>query len=211
MSESKSDRILNAAGNLVGSILGATAAAGTACIAWSALAVNHRMHLPDAIGAAKRTFHSGATGQVSYYVDDGGAGRPLLLIHSVNAAASACEMQPLFDRFRGERPVYAPDLPGFGMSDRSERDYSPDLYATFLIEFVEQQIAPQRGPVDVIALSLSCEFGAIAVPRRPDLFQSFIFHLSHRFQMIAPMKDRAPAGLFAPCHFRFGARRFSML
>jgi pimeloyl-ACP methyl ester carboxylesterase len=93
----------------------------------------------------------------------------------VNAASSACEMQPLFDRFRGERPVYAPDLPGFGFSDRSARAYSPDLYASALIEFAERQIADRDDGLDVIALSLSSEFAAIAAALRPDLFHSLVF------------------------------------
>jgi pimeloyl-ACP methyl ester carboxylesterase len=56
--------------------------------------------------------------------DLAGAQLPLLLIHSVNAAASAYEVRPLFDHYRGRRPVYALDLPGFGQSDRSDRLYS---------------------------------------------------------------------------------------
>ena len=39
--------------------------------------------------------------------------RPLLLLHSINASASAYEVKPLFEHYRQQRPVYAPDLPGF--------------------------------------------------------------------------------------------------
>jgi pimeloyl-ACP methyl ester carboxylesterase len=46
---------------------------------------------------------------------------PMLLVHSVNASASAAEMAPLFDYYRQSRSVYALDLPGFGFSDRSDR------------------------------------------------------------------------------------------
>ena len=37
---------------------------------------------------------------------------PLLLIHSVNAAASAAEVRPLFEHYRRERRVIAMELPG---------------------------------------------------------------------------------------------------
>ena len=53
--------------------------------------------------------------------------RPLLLVHSVNAAGSAREVRPLFDHYRQQRPVIAFDLPGFGLSERGDRPYSPRL------------------------------------------------------------------------------------
>lgn len=156
-------------------LLGGAAGLSAGAIAWSALAVNHKMPLPAAIAARRRVFDSSTAGPISFYCDEGRGGRPMLLLHSVNAAASAREVQPLFDNFRGETPVYAPDLPGFGFSARMDRVYSPDFYAAALVEFVQQQIAPPRGGVDVVALSLSCEFAAIAAAHRRDLFRSFVF------------------------------------
>ena len=55
------------------------------------------------------------------------AGAPLLLVHSVNAAASAAEVRPVFEHYRAPRTVFALDLPGFGFSERSDRVYSPRL------------------------------------------------------------------------------------
>ena len=62
--------------------------------------------LPPAIEAERRE-HDGRAGRLSYYV--AGSGAPLLLVHSVNAAASAYEMRPLFEHYRGSRRVYAVD------------------------------------------------------------------------------------------------------
>lgn len=156
-------------------VLTGAAGVGAGALAWSALAVNHRLPLPNAIAARRRVFDSQAADLISYYVDEGRGGRPILLLHGINAAASAREVQPLFDQFRGETAIYAPDLPGFGLSSRRDRVYTPELYAAALIEFVERQIAPPRGGVDTVALSLSCEFAALAANRRPDLFRSFVF------------------------------------
>jgi pimeloyl-ACP methyl ester carboxylesterase len=96
-----------------------------------------------------------------------------LLIHSINAAASAYEMRPLFERFEASRRVYALDLPGFGFSDRSARDYTPRLYADALLDMLEE-IARDVGPVqvDAAALSLGCEFLARAATERPDRLRS---------------------------------------
>jgi pimeloyl-ACP methyl ester carboxylesterase len=109
------------------------------------------------------------SGRVCYYSDTRGTGRPLVLLHSVNAAPSAREMAPIFEHYRAERPVYAPDLPGFGRSDRSDRPYSPALYAATISEFMRQVV--QR-PADVVAFSLSSEFAARAAADVPALFRT---------------------------------------
>jgi pimeloyl-ACP methyl ester carboxylesterase len=98
-----------------------------------------------------------------------GQGRPLLLVHSINAAASAAEMRPLFERYRATRRVYAIDLPGYGFSDRRERDYTPRLM-TDALHAVAAQVAQHCGPwpLDALALSLSCEFLARAAAEQPD-------------------------------------------
>ena len=74
----------------------------------------------------------------------------MLLVHSINAAPSAMEMKPLFDHYRHRRPVYAPDLPGFGASERGDRPYTPELYADALAQFLEHVI---RERADVVPLS----------------------------------------------------------
>ncbi len=138
-------------------------------IGYSALAIDHRQPLPDAILAEKQPFLTKAGGWLSTYVDRSGAGRPLALIHSVNAAASAYEMGPLFRHYRGRRPVYALDLPGYGQSNRLQRDYTPQLFADAIVQFLETVVGE---PADVVGLSLGCEFIARAALARPELFHS---------------------------------------
>ncbi len=97
-----------------------------------------------------------------------GEGPPLLLVHSVNAAASAHELRPLIEHWRHTRTVFAPDLPGFGASDRSRRDYTPRLM-TDALHATRALIRKRSGdaPVDALAVSLSCEFLARAAVERP--------------------------------------------
>jgi len=153
-----------------GALLATALAAIGGWIGYSALRVNHRRILPDAINAERRTFISPAAGMLSYYADRKATGRPLVLIHSINAAGSSYEMKPIFEQYRGTRPVYALDLPGFGFSDRSNRVYAPRLYANAIIDFLQTQV--KGGAADVIALSLGSEFAAIAAKDRPELFHS---------------------------------------
>lgn len=135
-----------------------------AWIAYSATRIDHQMELKPAVDAERRLYSSARAGQLSYYVDRGGSGRPLVLIHSINAAGSAYEMRPIFNAFRGTRPVYALDLPGFGFSDRSERTYSPALYRDAIVDFLTDVVGEAA---DVVALSLGSEFAASAALASP--------------------------------------------
>jgi pimeloyl-ACP methyl ester carboxylesterase len=93
---------------------------------------------------------------------------PVLLVHSVNAAGTAAEMAPLFAHYRQTRAVYALDLPGFGLSDRSDRPYTPRLMTDALLACL-QTMAERHGAqaFDVVALSLGCEFAVRAQLEQP--------------------------------------------
>lgn len=150
----------------------AVALAAGGWVAYSAFAVDHRRQLGPALDGERRRLHSVVGGIIAWYADDSAAGRPLGLIHSVNAAASAYEMRPLWQRAAGRRPVHAIDLPGFGFSERGDRPYRPELYAQAIVDWVEESMGPGA---DIVASSLSCEFAALAALWRPDLFRSLAF------------------------------------
>jgi pimeloyl-ACP methyl ester carboxylesterase len=156
---------------MVGSLL-ATALAG---IGYSALFVPHALALPPALESEQRELN-GCAGRLNYYVAGPVAKHgavPLLLIHSVNAAASSYELRPLFEHYQESRRVYALDLPGFGFSDRSPRDYTPRLYTNAILDALDE-IAREAGsmPVDVVALSLGGEFAARAASERAARFNT---------------------------------------
>ena len=145
--------------------------AALAGIGYSALLVPHKMELPPALPGDRREL-AGRAGRLSYYAA-GTSGAPLLLVHSINAAASAYEVRPLFEYYSKTRRVYALDLPGFGFSDRSDREYSPRLYADATLDMVDE-IKRDAGAeaVDALALSLGCEFLARAASEHPERFSS---------------------------------------
>jgi pimeloyl-ACP methyl ester carboxylesterase len=147
---------------------GAVAAAGS-WIIYSKVAIDKNLPLPPALDAERNVFTSEKSGGISYYLDRSQSGRPLVLLHSINAAASAMEMSPLFAHYRNTRPVYAVDLPGFGFSERSNRRYSPELYTFAIVDFLTTQV---EEPADVVALSLTGEFAAHAILINPDSFHS---------------------------------------
>lgn len=158
-----------AAASGFGMLLSGAFAVASGWIIYSALGIHHDVELPQAVAAERRVFYSPTAGKLSYYTDPNNTGRPLVLIHSVNAAASAFEMRPLFEHYRGTRPVYALDLPGYGFSERSSRVYHPELFQKAIQDFLEQEV---KESADVVALSLSSEFSARAALTRPELFHS---------------------------------------
>ncbi|MBL8953815.1 MAG: alpha/beta fold hydrolase [Myxococcaceae bacterium] len=95
-------------------------------------------------------------------------GWPVLLLHSVNAAASAAEVRPLFELSSTVRPTYALDLPGFGASERSDRPYTPRLMTDAVLDALAEVRRATHSPrVHVLAVSLACEFVARAAGEGP--------------------------------------------
>jgi len=131
--------------------------------------IQRQVALPEALDATRDSFATAHLKEISYYVGGPEDGRPLVLLHSINAAPSAFEMKPLYDHYRATRRVYVPDLPGFGFSDRGDRPYSPELYANAIIAFLTNVV---QAPADVIAFSLSSEFAARAVLGASERFLS---------------------------------------
>lgn len=126
--------------------------------------------LPAALSGERHEM-TGRAGRLSYYV--GGEGEPLLLIHSINAAASAFEVAPVYEHMKATRRVYALDLPGYGFSDRSERPYDIALFVN-AVRDMSDLIARECGEqaIDALALSLSSEFLARVAREQPQRFRT---------------------------------------
>jgi pimeloyl-ACP methyl ester carboxylesterase len=139
---------------------GAGRTGGADATPWSLPGARHRLRVTAAAGTR-------ADLDVVLY-DSGTPERPeappLLLVHGVDATASAFEMEPVFVRQARYRRVVALDLPGFGASDKPDIDYTPALMTDAVLSALDW-IGP--GLIDLMALSLGCEFAAEAVLRRP--------------------------------------------
>jgi pimeloyl-ACP methyl ester carboxylesterase len=178
--------------------------------------ISQRLNLPPAVTGHRREIKS-RVGLLSYYCAGSRDGaEPLLLIHSINAAGSAYEVRPLYEYYKASRVVYALELPGFGFSERSDRDYTPRL----MTDAVHAMVAEIRrihggAPVDVLAVSLSAEFLARAASEVPDTFRSVAFISPTGFNRDTPEQAR-PGSTRAKPTFRkilslFGDLFFSLL
>ncbi len=165
--------------------LGGTAAALltsiTGWIVYSKKYINHHQGITGALDADLFEATTQNAGRLGYYADLSGKGTPIVLLHSINAAPSAHEVKPIFDHYRGKRPIYALDLPGFGFSDRSDRLYSTRLYQDAIMEFVRDAVGKSA---DVVTLSLSSEFAALAAVHSPEWIRSLV--------MISPTGFKQP-------------------
>jgi pimeloyl-ACP methyl ester carboxylesterase len=93
-----------------------------------------------------------------------GRGSPVLLLHSINAAASRAEMRKLALELSSTNEVWLVDLPGFGESEKSAVVFDISLFAQTVSELVAHIHSEASGQqVDVIALSLAGEFAARAI------------------------------------------------
>lgn len=171
--------------------------------------------LPHAVSGERFIFDSPA-GRISAYV--AGNGPPLLLIHSVNAAASAAEVRPLHERYAATHTVFSIDLPGYGFSDRTDRTYTPRLMTDALHAMVGQiHLRCGRLPIDALAASLACEFLARAAVEAPQNFRSIALVSPTGFR--GGQQRRKPPGstlampwllnaLRGPAAFRWGGAVF---
>jgi pimeloyl-ACP methyl ester carboxylesterase len=119
-----------------------------------------------------------------------------VLIHGHNAAASAWEMREPFRRFGAQYRVYAPDLLGYGGSDRPPVDYAAPLYIDLLRDFLREVV---RQPSVVIASSVSAAHAIQVAADDPEWIT--------RLVLIAPVglnpeRTRNPAGPAVTALFR---------
>ncbi len=179
--------------------------------------------LPPALDGKRCEIHDPRAGQLSYYVKGAAISgenqsgpsvdqTPLLLLHSINAAASAHEVKPLYDVYSRRRPVYALDLPGYGFSDRSERPYVPQLMVDAVHAMVSK-IHSEHGdmPIDALAVSLSCEFLARAAYEKPESIRTLALVSSTGFRQTTathgpPEANRGRPWLYRLLTFPFSGR-----
>jgi pimeloyl-ACP methyl ester carboxylesterase len=93
------------------------------------------------------------------YTEAGDPEHPdVVLLHGVHAAGSSREFAEVFDELAEDYHVLAPDLPGFGHSDRPPVAYTSKLYEQFVADFVSDTTEDAV----VLASSLTGSWAAMA-------------------------------------------------
>ena len=136
--------------------------------------------LPPALDGMQRTYRW--RGMNVAYTEAGDPADPdLVLLHGVNAAGSSGEWRAVFEALAESYHVIAPDLPGYGRSDRPPVRYSAALYEAFVESFLGE--FGDDGPA-VIASSLSAAYAAEAARTVP----------VSRFVLVCPTTTTGPGG-----------------
>lgn len=143
------------------------------------VALRHMLDTPQQLESrlpGESNLYKWKHGYIFYKVLGAPEAPPLLLLHTPELAASAYEMRKLIEPLAQHYLVYAPDLLGFGLSDRPAIDYTAETYVDlcrdFLINVVKQ-------PATIVASRLSCTYAVAIAASSP--------HLCERLVLISPV------------------------
>ncbi|MDQ1592702.1 MAG: hypothetical protein QOG71_3329 [Pyrinomonadaceae bacterium] len=125
----------------------------------------------SSLGGERRAFAS-AHGNVSYRVGGAEGREPLVFLHDIGAGASSFMWRKNFDALATDFRVYAPDLLGFGLSDKpAHAPYSADLYVALIKDFLAGELRRQT-PAHLVAGGLSAAFAVRVADEHPALVRS---------------------------------------
>lgn len=116
-----------------------------------------------------------------------GEGKPLLLLHGINAAAWRFEVRRNIEPLaQGGYKVFAPDMPGFGKSTRLAQVYTAKDYIAFIKAFAAEIQAREGQAVTIVASNLIAAHAIAAAAQSSELFAALLLicptgikHLAH--------------------------------
>ena len=94
--------------------------------------------MKDILNSKNKSFYRWRFGDI--YYSKQGEGRPVLLIHALDAACSDYEWQDMVKRLSNEYTVYTIDLPGCGRSGKEKMIYTNYLYVQAVNDFLKHFI-----------------------------------------------------------------------
>ena len=125
-----------------------------------------------------------------FHVAEVGTGDPLLLLHGWPEFWAT--WQPIMDRLCGRFRLFAPDLRGFGESDKPAGPFGPAHHAADMAALIE---ALGVAPVGIVAHDVGASVAQELARLRPDLVRALFF-----FNLVYP---GIGARFTTPDHLRF--------
>jgi pimeloyl-ACP methyl ester carboxylesterase len=143
-------------------------------VAATIIALLHRLNTPqplESILPGDSHIYRWQQGHIFYKTLGDENAPPLVLLHAPGIGASGYEMRKVIGALAQKYQVYAPDLLGFGLSDRPNKNYSADMYSEFCHDFLAEVV---RRPTTILASGLSCNYAVIVAKRFPELCEQLI-------------------------------------
>lgn len=147
--------------------------------------------LPDTLSPAifaTRVFPT-SQGQIVYH--ESGTGDPLIFVHGISLGASSYLWSKIYPRFAASHRVYAPDLVGFGESERPDRALSAADHVRSLAEFI-RGVCGGRRPT-LVGSDLGAGFCALLATQHPDLIARLLLLMPTGLRELG--HNRLPAGI----------------
>jgi pimeloyl-ACP methyl ester carboxylesterase len=152
----------------------------------------------DALGGEAREF-AFEHGRVFYRVAGSHEREPLVFLHDTGAGASSFMWRKNFDALAADFQAYAPDLPGFGLSDKfASAPYSADLYIAFIRDFLREEV--RRTPAHLIASGHSAAFAVRVADEYPALVSSLTLIAPNGVDTTNPRPDLPGAAFYGLLH-----------
>lgn len=152
-------------GKLVKGLLLGGAAVGLPALANALIARrNERLALPS---WGRHHRYAWKYGEISF--QRLGTGDPLLMLHSFGPGHDAEEWRPAAEMLAERHLIYAPDLLGWGRSDKPRLPYDGELYIRLIGDFLEDVVA-QR--CSIVAAGLAAAYAVQIALDRPELIGS---------------------------------------
>ena len=132
--------------------------------------------IPESISPpmfSSRAFQS-ACGQMIYHESGSGPAPTLVFVHGLEVGASSYEWAGVYAPFAAGRRVLAPDLIGFGESERPDRTLSAADMAGNLAEFIEGLCGEEAQRPIVVASGLGAGFAALMAAQNPELISRLV-------------------------------------
>lgn len=100
-----------------------------------------------------------------------GTGKPLLLIHDLDAASSGYEWSQVIPMLKEIYTVYTLDLIGCGRSEKPCLTYTNYMYVQLISDFIKSEIGHRT---DIVATGGSASFAIMACNNSPELFDRLL-------------------------------------
>lgn len=138
------------------------------------VALRHMLETPQRLESplpGESLYYKWKHGFIFYKVLGAPEAPPLLLLHTPEIAASAYEMRKIIEPLAQSYRVFAPDLIGFGLSDRPNIDYSADTYVSLCRDFLTDVV---KQPATMMASRISCNYAITTAASAPDLCERLV-------------------------------------